>query len=125
MAGAPGDFRRSWRPPIASACDEPLPKNLQQGKLLGVSFQQIQKYETGINRMSAALMVSLGSILGVDIGSFYDEIPKTKRGGAIETSPLTEVVLSLHGRRLIDAFLKLKNDALRRAVADLAQALAR
>ena len=96
------------------------------GKSLGVTFQQIQKYEKGTNRMSAALMVvPLAKILGVDIGYFYDEIPNTKRNGEIETPALTELALTLHGRRLIDAFLSLKNDMLRGAVADLAHVLAR
>src|SRR5437879_6941690 len=85
------------------------------GKSLGVSFQQIQKYEKGTNRMSAALMVRVAEILEVDVGYFYDEIPKTKRSGEIETPALTELALTLHGRRLIDAFLSLKNDMLRGA----------
>jgi transcriptional regulator with XRE-family HTH domain len=95
------------------------------GKSLGLTFQQIQKYEKGTNRMSAALMVPLANILDVDIGYFYDEIPNTKRNGEIETPALTELALTLHGRRLIDAFVNLKNDMLRGAVADLAHVLAR
>jgi transcriptional regulator with XRE-family HTH domain len=95
------------------------------GEKLGVSFQQIQKYEKGVNRVSAAMMVSLAEILDVDMDYFYDEIPKVRRGGEIETPALTELALTLHGRRLIDAFLKLKNDQLRGAVADLAHVLAR
>ena len=95
------------------------------GKSLGVTFQQIQKYEKGTNRMRAALMVPLAKILDIDIGYFYDEIPNTKHSGEIETPALTELALTLHGRRLIDAFLNLKNDALRGAIADLAQVLAR
>ena len=96
------------------------------GKSLGVSFQQIQKYEKATNRMSAALLVRVAEILDVDVGYFYDEIPKTKRrSGEIETPALTELALTSHGRRLIDAFLSLKNDMLRGAVADLAHVLAR
>jgi transcriptional regulator with XRE-family HTH domain len=95
------------------------------GKSLGVSFQQIQKYEKGTNRLSAAIMVRVAEILDVDVGYFYDEIPKTKRSGEIETPALTELALTLHGRRLIDAFLSLKTDMLRGAIADLAHVLAR
>ena len=71
------------------------------------------------------MMVSVAETLDVDIGYFYDEIPKTKRSGEIVTPAATELALTLHGRRLIDAFLSLKNDALRGAVADLARVLAR
>jgi transcriptional regulator with XRE-family HTH domain len=95
------------------------------GQKLGISFQQVQKYETGTNRLSAAKMVRVAEILDVDVGYFYDEIPKTKRSGEIETPALTELAATLHGRRLIDAFLSLKNDKMRGAVADLAQVLAR
>ena len=95
------------------------------GKSLGVSFQQIQKYEKGTNRLSAAMMVRVAEILNVDVGYFYSEIPKTKRSGEMETPALTELAMAAHGRRLIDAFLSLKNDNMRGAVADLAHVLAR
>jgi transcriptional regulator with XRE-family HTH domain len=95
------------------------------GEKLGVSFQQIQKYEKGLNRVSAAMMVRVAGILDVDMGYFYNEMPKVRRGAEIETPALTELALTLHGRRLIEAFLNLKNDQLRGAVADLAMALAR
>ena len=113
-----GDRRRARRVMLNMTQDD-------LGKSLGISFQQIQKYEKGTNRISAALMVPLAKILDVDIGYFYDEIPKTKRSGEIETPTLTELALTLHGRRLIDAFLSLKNDKMRGAVADLAHVLAR
>ena len=71
------------------------------------------------------MMVGVAEILDVDVGYFYDEIPKTKRSGEIETPALTELALTLHGRRLIDSFLSLKTDMLRGAVADLAHVLAR
>jgi transcriptional regulator with XRE-family HTH domain len=95
------------------------------GEKLGITFQQVQKYEKGINRLSAATMARLAEILDVDIGYFYDQIPKTKRSGEIETPALTEIALTLHGRRLIHAFLDLKSDELRGALADFAQAIAR
>ena len=113
-----GDRLRARRIMIEMSQDE-------LGKKLGVSFQQIQKYEKGTNRLSAAKMVSVAEILGVDVGYFFDEIPNTNRSGEIETPALTEIALTLHGRRLIDAFLNLKSDKLRGAVADLAQVLAR
>jgi hypothetical protein len=70
-----------------------------------------------------ATIVSAAEILDVDVGYFFDEMPK-KRSDKFETTALTQIALALHGRRLIDAFLNLKNDAMRGAVADLAQVLA-
>jgi transcriptional regulator with XRE-family HTH domain len=44
-------------------------------KALGLTFQQIQKYEKGANRMSAATMVRIAAVLEVDVQYFFDELP--------------------------------------------------
>ena len=96
---------------------------------LGVSFQQIQNYEKGVNRISAATLVEIASLIKIDIQYFFDELPsklpKKQNGGEIKTPALTEVALAAHGPRLIKSFLNLKNDKLREAIADLAGVLAR
>jgi transcriptional regulator with XRE-family HTH domain len=93
---------------------------------LNVTFQQIQKYEKGKNRMSAAMMVQIAAVLDVDVQYFFDELPTgAKNTKEIKTPVLTEMSLAAHGPRLIDAFLKLKTDKLRGAVTDLVQTLAR
>jgi transcriptional regulator with XRE-family HTH domain len=91
-------------------------------KALGVTFQQVQK---GRNRMSAAMMVRIAEALNVDIQYFFEELPTgAKNTKEIKTTVLTEMCLAAHGPRLVDAFLKLKSDKPRGAVADLAQSLA-
>jgi transcriptional regulator with XRE-family HTH domain len=105
-----------------------VPKVSQEdlGAGLGVTFQQIQKYEKGVNRLSAAMMVRIAEVLKVDVQYFFEELPTgVKNNKEIKTPALVEMSLAAHGPRLIDAFLKLKSDKLRGAVADLAQALAR
>ena len=93
---------------------------------LGVTFQQIQKYEKGINRLSAAMMVRIAEVLNVDVQYFFDELPTgAKNNREIKTPVLVDMSIAAHGPRLMTAFLKLKNDELRGAVADLAQVLAR
>jgi transcriptional regulator with XRE-family HTH domain len=93
---------------------------------LGVTFQQIQKYEKGVNRLSAAMMVRIAAVLKVDVQYFFDELPTgVKNYREIKTPVLVDMSLAAHGPRLMTAFLKLKNDELRGAVADLAQTLAR
>jgi transcriptional regulator with XRE-family HTH domain len=93
---------------------------------LGVTFQQIQKYEKGVNRLSAAMMVRIAEVLKVDVQYFFDEIPTgAKNYREIKTPVLVDMSIAAHGPRLMTAFLKLKNDELRGAVADLAQVLAR
>jgi transcriptional regulator with XRE-family HTH domain len=98
----------------------------QLAKALGVSFQQIQKYEKGSNRISAATLVQMAAALKVDIRYFFDELPTSvKNSKEIKTPALVEMSLAAHGPRLIRAFLNLKNDELRAAVANLAAALER
>jgi transcriptional regulator with XRE-family HTH domain len=105
-----------------------VPKLSQEelGKALGVSFQQVQKYEKGVNRLSAAKMVQIAAVLKVDVQYFFDELPTgAKSNKEIKTPILIDMSLAAHGPRLIDAFLALKTDKLRGAIADLAQVLAR
>jgi transcriptional regulator with XRE-family HTH domain len=95
------------------------------GKAIGVTFQQIQKYEKGTNRLSAAMLVRIAAVLNVDVKYFFDELPSNaKNGKEIKTPVMIEVSLAPHGPRLIDAFLNLKNDKMRGAIADLAKVLA-
>jgi transcriptional regulator with XRE-family HTH domain len=93
-----------------------VPKISQEdlGAALGITFQQIQKYEKGINRMSAAMMVQIAAVLKVDVQYFFDELPTgAKNAKEIKTPILIDMSLAAHGPRLIDAFLKLKTDKLR------------
>ena len=53
--------------------------NLSQealAKKLGITFQQVQKYEKGINRISASRLWNLSQILGVDANYFFQDIPQ-------------------------------------------------
>jgi transcriptional regulator with XRE-family HTH domain len=60
------------------------------GKELGVSFQQIQKYEAGENRITAARLYEISQIFGVPIASMFDGIP----------SPAPRPAAKKDGRRL-------------------------
>lgn len=52
------------------------------GELLGVTFQQIQKYEKGTNRVSASRLHQMSRILGVSVQFFFDEIPNAQTPNA-------------------------------------------
>jgi transcriptional regulator with XRE-family HTH domain len=45
------------------------------GEALGLTFQQVQKYETGVNRVSASRLFDLSRVLDVPIGFFFDDVP--------------------------------------------------
>ena len=96
------------------------------GDALGLTFQQIRKYENGTNRISAAMLVRIAAVLKVDVQYFFDELPRSaKNGKEIKTPVLIEMSLATHGPALVEAFLNLKSNRLRGVVADLAQALVR
>jgi transcriptional regulator with XRE-family HTH domain len=66
---------------------------LSQEKLadaLGVTFQQVQKYERGANRISASRLFQLGKILSVPIQFFYDDYAETYPEGEVAESGLAE-----------------------------------
>lgn len=46
------------------------------GKALGLTFQQVQKYERGANRMGSSRLFKIANILEVDISYFFDEMPE-------------------------------------------------
>jgi transcriptional regulator with XRE-family HTH domain len=106
-----------------------LMTNLSQQELaeaVGVSFQQIQKYEKGANRISAALLFQIAEALKVGVMYFYEELPGgAKNSKEIKTPTLIKMSIATHGPQMMDAFLNLKSNRLRGAVADLAQALVR
>lgn len=88
------------------------------GATINVSFQQIQKYEKGINRVGAGRMQAVANALGCAIGFFYENAPG-KRGGG-DTSEMSAFMTSPDGVALAQAFMSLPDDGkLRRNVRDV------
>ena len=50
------------------------------GEHLGLTFQQVQKYEKGVNRIGASRLFDLAKVLGVPVQFFYDEAPARPQG---------------------------------------------
>ena len=51
------------------------------GELLGLTFQQVQKYEKGINRIGASRLFEIANVLGVNVQFFYDDAPDLSLAG--------------------------------------------
>ena len=51
------------------------------GQAIGVTFQQVQKYENGANRVGASNLYKMAKAMGVDVGFFYDGMPKSAAKG--------------------------------------------
>lgn len=100
------------------------------GDSLGVTFQQVQKYEKGTNRISASRLQQIAGILGVSIQYLYGD-PVGGDGDAAQpgfgesSSPRYEAeLLTAEGLRLLRAFHGIADKKVRRRVLDLVQALA-
>jgi transcriptional regulator with XRE-family HTH domain len=97
------------------------------GELLGVTFQQIQKYEKGSNRISASRLQHTARVLEVSPGYFFDGAPAQAEPGFAETSPQSYVVdflASTEGLQLNRAFLRVRDPKVRRRIVDLVVSLA-
>lgn len=98
------------------------------GEALGVSFQQVQKYEKGANRISPGRLSKVADTLNTDIAFFFDGAPdgsaKRKRGGGVETRELTQILATRAGVRLCTAFLDMKNAKAREMLVEVAERLA-
>jgi transcriptional regulator with XRE-family HTH domain len=91
------------------------------GDRVGVTFQQIQKYEKGSNRVSASMLVEIAGALEVDVRSFFEDISANANDNP---TPSDEFVVSRDGVLLNAAFLSIKNEQVRKKIVKLVQAIA-
>ena len=91
----------------------------QLGKKLGVTFQQVQKYENGKNRVGASRLQMISTALDVPVGQFFADDAGTSRTSA---KPLAFDPQAL---RLAEAFIRLNDRALRNSILDMVEAMAR
>ena len=98
------------------------------GDLLGLTFQQVQKYEKGVNRIGAGRLYEVARILGVPIDFFYEGVAAAPRSGgfaeAKSAPPVMEFVSSGEGLQLSLAFMKIKDPKVRKRMLDLVKSLA-
>lgn len=103
------------------------------GERLGLTFQQVQKYEKGSNRVSASRLYQMAQILGVPVQFFFEELPEQAKGsfgsasGFAESAQETlimDFINSSEGLQLNKAFSEISDAAVRRKVVDLVKAVA-
>ncbi|MEZ5908622.1 MAG: helix-turn-helix transcriptional regulator [Hyphomicrobiaceae bacterium] len=98
---------------------------------LGITFQQIQKYERGINRIGASRLFYLARALGVDVGYFYEGAPLDELDasrppagfGEPENDFVSDALNTREGIELNRAFHQIGDPNVRRAVIELIRAL--
>lgn len=103
------------------------------GDQLGLTFQQVQKYEKGINRIGASRLFDLSKTLGVPIDYFYEDAPVGTLGmaedqAAFESKPSENNVFDFlstrEGLELNKAFVKISDARVRRSIVELVRSLA-
>ena len=102
------------------------------GQKLGLTFQQVQKYEKGINRIGASRLFDLAQVLGVTVQFFYEEAPAgeppaEEAEALVERSDehsIVEFLRSRDGLELNKAFVRISDAKARRAIVELVRSLA-
>jgi transcriptional regulator with XRE-family HTH domain len=98
------------------------------GKSLGLTFQQIQKYEKGVNRIGASRIFELSRLLAVPVQFFYDGmegVSGAARGFAeADASGVMDLVNSPEGVELCRYFSVIRDSKVRKRVLDLVKSIA-
>lgn len=94
-------------------------------ELLGITFQQVQKYEKGVNRMAASRLFAIAAALEMPIARFFDGISQGRAAGVAEAEEdfIHDALATPEGAQLMSLFASIKNAKVRRRVLDLVRAL--
>ena len=99
------------------------------GEALGVTFQQVQKYERGANRVGASRLWRLSQVLDVPVSFFFEGLTAEIEAGEFADNSQMPIVYdfinSSDGVALAKAVSQIKNKAVRRQILELARSLAR
>lgn len=93
----------------------------QLASALGVTFQQLQKYEKGTNRISASRLFDIATALEMDVGSFFQDAPGTPTSG--EGAGVLDASLDRLDIMIVQELAKLKDSAIKRHVHGILAAL--
>ncbi|HTP90432.1 MAG TPA: helix-turn-helix transcriptional regulator [Xanthobacteraceae bacterium] len=102
------------------------------GDALGLTFQQVQKYEKGTNRIGASRLQQISHILQVPVSFFFEGAPNVPSGGgrpegmAEAPSPayVSDFLATSDGLALTKAFMRIPDSKLRRRIVDLVEQIA-
>ena len=91
------------------------------GKRIGVTFQQVQKYEQGTNRVGGGRLHKIADVLGLPISEFFEGADSPHH--MVKESP-TALLADPHALRLLRSFCKIDDMEIRRAVTAVVELLA-
>jgi len=90
------------------------------GNLLGVTFQQVQKYEKGVNRVGAGRLVRVAEALDVPVSFFFGATD----AGSEDTRAILGFLDTSYSLRLLRAFSRIPPGGIQRAVVELVESIA-
>jgi transcriptional regulator with XRE-family HTH domain len=95
---------------------------------LGITFQQVQKYEKGTNRISASRLQHVGQILDVPISFFFDQAPELagnarRRADSVSPAYIDGFLATSDGLALVKAFMQIDDPALRRSIVRVVEGI--
>ncbi|TAK46664.1 MAG: XRE family transcriptional regulator [Xanthobacteraceae bacterium] len=94
------------------------------GDALGLTFQQVQKYEKGTNRVGASRLQQIAEVLQVPVSFMFEGIPSSNAQGLTEApSPgyVSDFLATSEGLALTRAFTRITDSKLRRSIVDLVE----
>jgi len=91
---------------------------------LGVSFQQVQKYENGTNRVGAGRLPQIAEILNIPISALFSANAEASSGRAESVVPIN-LMPDRSALRLLTSFSRVSDRAIRRGLVDLVAAIAK
>jgi transcriptional regulator with XRE-family HTH domain len=100
------------------------------GDALGLTFQQVQKYEKGTNRIGASRLQQISHILQVPVAFFFEGAPNlsASHGDGMKEAPspayVSDFLATSEGLALTKAFMRIKEAKLRRRIVDLVEEIA-
>lgn len=99
------------------------------GDSLGLTFQQVQKYEKGANRIGASRLFQISRVLGVSVSFFYEGLSGDGEGGEVDQAEVDQSVFELdmlsssEGIQLNSAFFSIRDPKVRKKILELVKAL--
>lgn len=94
------------------------------GEAVGITFQQLQKYERGMNRISASRLFNLSQVLGVSVSYFFEELPAADAATRVaQGAEDGDTMAKRETLELVRAYYRVPEGAVRRRALDLLKAL--
>ena len=102
------------------------------GQAIGLTFQQVQKYERGVNRIGSSRLYDLARVLDVPVNFFFDEMPKeiASKSGAASSGPPEgaemfdpDIVSRRETLELVRSYYKIENPQVRKRLFEMVKAL--